>query len=235
MKPLRHLSTPVFFSLLLTAHTLPGAIVLADAFADVGDAQKTGNTATFGSWDTVNGIIAPAASLSFFDADDGTTAVGFHSATDGELDVNQNMTAGGWVTSFALVLDGSTSSIDLTSIVFDMRLANGSGGNNTTGSKQGQMAFRLVGSSSGTLGTIDLGGDQGYPSVEYQRTLDLSSLPSLGTSETYTAFISATGSGFGHHKSLQAFVLNGDIAAVPEPSATLLLSLTALGLLRRKR
>ncbi len=45
-----------------------------------------------------------------------------------EIDVNNNMTAGGWDTSIALVLDGATASIDLTTLVLDMRLANGSEG-----------------------------------------------------------------------------------------------------------
>ena len=52
----------------------------------------------------------------------------FHNVSADEIDVNNNMTAGGWDTSIALVLDGATASIDLTTLVLDMRLANGSEG-----------------------------------------------------------------------------------------------------------
>jgi len=68
------IATAVAVLIGLSAATTNAAIILADAFDDVVDAQKTANTATFGSWDTVNGIDAPATSLSFFDGDDGTSA-----------------------------------------------------------------------------------------------------------------------------------------------------------------
>ncbi|MFT6792281.1 MAG: hypothetical protein ACJAR1_000260 [Rubritalea sp.] len=209
-------------------------VILADNFDDVLDANKTGNTATFDAWDTVNGIDTPATSLAFFDGGT-TTAASFFNVNDGEIDVNNNMTAGGWDTSFDLVLDGTTSTIDLTSMVIDLRLTNGSGGAQVTNSKSGQMLVELSGSISGVLGTADLGGNIGYPSDVYQRSVDLSSFAALDGSETYTITLQARGTGFGHHKSLQAFTLNGDTSAVPEPTTTALLGLGGLALILRRR
>lgn len=211
-------------------------IILADDFADVGSAQKIANTASFSSWDTVNGIVAPTPSLSFF-VGDTVTPAGFHDVTDGELDVNNNMTADGWDTSIILDLDGLTTSIDLTTLVLDLRLTNGSGNDNSIGSKSGQMIAIFTGSSSGVLGTADLGGNQAYPSVNYQRTLDLTGLPTLDGSETYTLTLQARGTGFGHHKSLQAFQLNGNLTTVPEPTslAIFLVGLGAASLSRGRR
>jgi len=202
-----------------TGASVNGAVVLADEFADVGSAQKSGNTASFGAWDTVTGIDAPATSLSFFDGDDGTTPLSFHDATDGELDVNINMTAGGWDTSITIDLAAGTTSIDLTSLVLDMRLTNGSGGDNSTSSKSGRMIAKLF--DGVTTTTVDPG-DSSYPSVTYTRTLDLNSLPTLVSGTTYTLTIQARGAGFGHHKSLQALELNGDITSgpvIPAPAA----------------
>lgn len=223
---------PVLAASAISLGSAHGATVLASDFTGV---SKSGNTADSFSWDTVNGINTPSTSLDFFDADDGTTAVSFHDVTANEIVVNQNMTAGGWVTSFNLSLNGSTASISLTNLIVDLRLATGSGGDNTTGSKQGQISLEVIGSTSGSLGTADLGGDQAYPTVEYTRTLDLSGFADLNSSETYTFQLSATGSGFGHHKSMQAVELTGDISPIPEPSVALLGGLGLLALLRRRR
>ena len=224
------LPSAVLAGLALAASHADAAVVLADDFSGV---SKVGSTATIGGWDTVDGIDAPSTALSFKDGDSAST-VGFHNATANEIDVNNNMTAGGWDTSIALVVDAGTASIDLNTLVLDMRLINGSGGPNTTGSKSGRMIAELVGSSSGSLGTVDPG-NSGYPSVAYTRTLDLSSLPSLDSSETYTLVIQARGTGHGHHKSLQALELSGDITPVPEPAVFSLLGLAAFSLLRRRR
>lgn len=214
------------------------AVIIADDFSDV---LKTSSPATFGSWNTVNGINTPTNSLTFFAAgdtasssDDGSELSFFNNAANpGMIDVNNNMTSGGWRTSIILVLDASTSSIELTSISLDMRLTNGTGGSQSTSSKTGRMTLELVGSSSGVLGTIDPG-NSGYPTSDYTRVLDLSALPTLDTSESYTINISALGTGFGHHKALDAISLEGDITAIPEPSALLLGAIGFVVLLRRR-
>jgi hypothetical protein len=223
-------------TLALAATSSNAAVILADDFGDVLNANKTGHTANLGAWNTVNGITAPSTSLLFFDGGTATPA-SFHTgtSTDGEIDVNNNMTAGGWDTSFDLVLDGATSTIDLTTMVIDLRLTNGSGGAQTTGAKSGQMLVELEGSISGVLGTADLGGNIAYPTDVYQRTVDLSGFATLDGSETYTITLQARGTGFGHHKSLQAFTLNGDTSAVPEPTTTALLGLGGLALILRRR
>jgi hypothetical protein len=229
----------LLFSSVLTTGS-HAAVVLADTFDDV---VKTSSAATFASgWNTVTGINAPASSLSFVNAagtpasaDDGASLTFFNNALNtGMIDVNNNMTAGGWRTSISLSLDGSTTSIDLTTLSLDIRLTNNSGAGQSTASKSGRMTAELVGSSSGVLGTIDPG-NSSYPSSNYNRTLDLSSLPTLGTLETYTLNISALGTGFGHFKALSALELNGDITAIPEPSALTLLGLGACALLLRRR
>lgn len=227
------------FTLWHLAASSHAAVILAD---DFGDAVKTSSPATFGSWNTVSGINTPASSLTFVTAGDTAASIddgselSFHNnaANPGMIDVNYNMTSGGWRTSINLVLDGSTSSIDLTSISLDMRLTNGSGASQTTGSKSGRMTLELVGSSSGVLGTIDPG-NSSYPTVDYTRVLDLSALPTLDTSESYTINISALGTGFGHHKALDALSLEGDISAIPEPSTLLLGGFGLVVLMRRRR
>jgi hypothetical protein len=216
------------------------AVILADAFTDV---VKTSSPATFASgWDTAVGINAPASSLAFADANDTAASsddsgtLNFHNngANSGMIDVNNNMTDGGWSTSISLVLDGSTSSIDLTSLSLDIRLTSSTGNTQSTSSKSGRMTAELVGSSSGLLGTIDTD-NASYPTSDYNRTLDLTSLPNIDTSETYMLTISALGTGFGHHKALDALTLNGDITAVPEPSSAALLGLGGLALILRRR
>lgn len=202
-------------------------IILADGFTD---ADRSSSDGTIGSWDTVNGISAPSTTLQFFDGDS-PSQVGFHNngANPGTFDVNNNMTAGGWDTTITLVVGGVD--INLTDLVIDIKLTNGSGGSQTTGSKSGSEAVEFfdVGNSSigsATTGTI------GYPTVEYQRTLDLSGI-TLSAGQTYTMVISARGTGFGHHKALDAIELNG--TAIPEPGSLALLGLGGLIIARRRR
>jgi hypothetical protein len=241
----------------LCSQTASAAVILSSDFTGVDKSDSSAPyTATSISW-TTNGINSPTGELAFInpgtldpdsynDSDgvgigsqeigDNGDVGGFHDVTANEIDVNQNIGNGDfWQTSFALELDGSTSSIDLTQLTLDLRLTNASGADNSAGSKSGQMHFEVVGSSSGSLGVIDLGGDQAYPTVEYTRTLDLSSLASLTNSETYTGYLTATGSGHGHHKSLQSLSLEGDITAIPEPSSIALLALAGLGLFLCRR
>lgn len=215
------------FSLIAFASPAQSAVILSSDFTGV---SKTGNTADSFTWDTVNGIDTPATSLDFFDGDS-TSTVSFHDVSANEIDVNNNMTAGGWRTSFDFQLDSSTSTIELTQLVLGLRLTSGSGADNTTGNKSGQMIAEIVGSTSGSIGIADLGGNQGYPSVEYTRTLDLTGFSDLNDSETYTLTLTAEGTGFGHHKSLQNFSLE----AIPEPSIAVLGTLGLISLLRRRR
>lgn len=214
-------------------------VILADELADI-TVGGTPKSATIGSWDTVNGIVAPSTTMTFQNGTDGTTDLNLWDdvvdadVPDGEILPYINMTAGGWDTTIALGLDGATGSIDLTSLVVDIRLAGSSGGDNNTQSKSGQIIVVLTGSSSGVLGTVDPGASS-YPATLYTRTVDLSSLPTLDDTEDYTLTIQARGTGWGHFKSLQALELNGDITAIPEPASLALLGLGGLMMVRRRR
>lgn len=216
------------------------AVVLADELDDITvDGPQT--SASIGAWDTVAGINAPSTTFTFQNGTDGTTTLTLRDdvvdgdVPDGEVFPNNNMTAGGWDTSIDFSLDGSTATIDLTSLVLDLRLGGSGGGNNNTGNKSGQVIAVLTGSSSGNLGSADLGGNQSYPSIEYVRTIDLTSLPTLDGSETYTLTIQARGTGFGHFKALQAVELNGDVTAIPEPGSLALMGLGGLMMIKRRR
>ncbi|MBT7068124.1 MAG: hypothetical protein HN919_17645, partial [Verrucomicrobia bacterium] len=192
--------------------TAKAEVVLSSDFAGVVKNNTTKIADSF-SWTAVSGMNAPATSLQFIDGDS-TTVLQFFNVTANEIDVNNNMTAGGWDTSIELILDAGTTEIDLTDIVLNMRLTNGSGGSQSTSSKTGRMVVELVGSSSGSLGVIDPG-NSGYPSDVYTRTVDLSSLPTLDKTETYTLYIKARGTGYGHHKSFQGMTLNGTVTGAP--------------------
>jgi hypothetical protein len=210
------------------------AVILSDDFAD---ADRSGSNGTIGAWDIVNGISPPSTTLTFFDGDS-PTQLGFfnNSLNPGTFDVNNNMTVGGWDTTIDLVV--GAADINLTSLVLDMKLTNGSGAVQTTGSKSGQMLVAFFDAESGSVGSADLGGNVGYPSVSYQRTLDLAGI-TLSAGQAYTMVISARGEGCGHHKALDAIELNGDLAvSVPEPASLTLVGLSVIGLVgfsRRRR
>lgn len=201
---------------MFTASSHAAVILLADDFAD---ADRSTSNGTIDSWNTVAGIAAPSTTLQFFDGDS-PTQVGFHDnpGNTGAFDVSNNMTSGGWDTTIELAVGGGD--LELTSLILDLKLTNGSGNPNSTGSKQGQMLVEFfVGGTATSVGSADLGGDVGYPTVEYQRTLDLTGI-TLSAGQTYDMVISARGSGFGHHKAFDAMELSGDI--IPGPSAALL-------------
>jgi hypothetical protein len=141
---------------------------------------------------------------------EGRVRVDSKEGAPGEIDVNNNMTAGGWDTSLMLDLDDSTALIKLTSMVVDLRLTNNAGAPQTSG-KSSRVIVELVGSISGSLGKLDPGNSPS-PSDPYTRTLDLTSLPTLDGSETYTLLLKARGTS--HNKSLKAIELKGNIAAV---------------------
>ena len=220
------------------AASADAAVILGDAFEDVGDAQKVDNTATFGSWDTVNGITAPASSLSFFDnATD--AALTFFKKQDGELDVNENIGSGGtWRTSFVLDLDASVAAIDLTMLDLTVTLTNGQGDLQTsTTSKDGIYTVQIQGSVSGDLGSAS-SPRTAYTSIQNQPiSIDLSSFASLDDTETYTVTLSVTRGSmtWGHHISLDDMELSGDITPTPEPASLAILGLGGLVALRRRR
>ena len=220
----------VIVGLAFTAHA---TTILETDFTGVSKDSATGIASDF-TWDTVNGIEAPPTSLTFYRGDDGTTPVGFHNVTDDEIDVNRNMTDGGWDTNIAFDLDlpGGYTAIQLSSLILDMRLTTGGGADNTTQNKTGAEAVTLTGSISGVLGSVSPA-FSGYPGVTYQSIVDLTSLPELDDSETYTLLVQARGDGWGHHKSLQGLELTGTL--IPEPGTVSLLGLFGAALVVRRR
>jgi|AntRauTorckE6833_2_1112554.scaffolds.fasta_scaffold29844_2 hypothetical protein len=211
------------------------AVILASDFTGV---SKSGNIADSFSWDTVNGIDTPTTSLAFVDPGNSNAALSFFNVTANEIDVNENIGTGGqWKTSFVLNLNAGTSAINLTTLDLNVRLANGSGGDNTTGSKDGIYTVQILGSTSSNLGSAS------SPVIEYASvsgnavSIDLSSFADLNQSETYTVNLSLIrdDGNFGHHISLQDLSLSGSITAIPEPSIALLGAIGFLVLLRRRR
>ena len=93
---------------LLAGTSAQAATILSSDFTGVSKNSTTGVASGF-SWDTVSLIDTPATSLTFVDGGK-TTTVGFHDVTANEIDVNNNMTAGGWDTEIDFQLDSSTSS-----------------------------------------------------------------------------------------------------------------------------
>lgn len=214
----------------LAATSANAAIILADDFAD---ADRSSSDGTIGAWNTVSGISAPSTTLQFFKGGTTNQAALFDNAAndaDGAFDVNNNMTADGWDTTITLAVGGAD--ISLTSLDLDLKLTNGSGAAQDTGNKTGQMLVEFFDAGDSSVGTADLGGNQSYPTVSYQRTLDLTGI-SLSAGQTYTMVVSARGTGFGHHKAFDAIELNGTV--VPEPSSAALLGLGGLALILRRR
>lgn len=223
------LTTTAAAAVFAAASPAQAGIILADDFADV-VTNNTTKEATIGGWDTVAGLAAPSNVLTFIDGDS-STQLGFFSAT-GEIAVNNNMTAGGWDTTIDLAVSNGNN-IELESLVLDLRLTTGSGGDNDTNSKSGQVLVEFFDAGNNSVGQADLGGNIGYPSVEYQRTLDLTGITLVG-GQDYTMVVSARGTGFGHNKALQALELNGDLV-IPEPGSLALLAAGGLCVLRRRR
>lgn len=211
------------------------AVILSSDFTGVDTSDATAPyTATNITWDDVNGIATPTGDLTFINPTGPSNVNGFFTGAD-QISVNYNMVNNGpWQTEFDLVMENAITEIDLTQIEVDLRLTTGSGSDNTTTSKNGRTTIELVGSVSGSLGTIDPG-NSSYPSVFYTRTLDLTSLPTLDASETYSLLITTYGTGHGHNKSFIGFSLEGDVSVIPEPASLILLGLGSTLMLSRRR
>jgi len=200
-------------------------VILATDFTGV----DTSASPTAGSitWDTVNGIIAPAPSLTF-DAIDG-----FFSAPD-LISVDRNVDNDGpWSTTIDLALDAGTLAIDLTSFSIRTNYTSNSGATQTA-NRTINLAVAIEGSASGSLGSSDIDHTDPGGGTGTVASIDLSGFR-LDNTETYTlTFTASSADGPGVNMNFDDLAIAGDIT-VPEPGSLVLLGLGGLAVLRRRR
>jgi len=188
-------------------------VVLASDFTGVDVSDDTAPyTATNITWDTVDGIVEPVGELTFIDPKDPNApgdVDGFFSDAN-EIAVDYNLPQQGpWSTSILLELDTGTASIDLTSLDFNWRVTNNSGADNTSMRKSNTWTAEVIGSTSGSLGTADIGPEKPGDPNQF-RSIDMSDF-TLSNTETYTLTLRVDGSNYGHNASLLDISLSGDI------------------------
>ena len=213
------------------------ATILSTDFSDVTGSGT--DTATF-SWDTVSGVDAPASNL-VISGETGSPVLYASSTTNEEMNINYqwNLTGRNFLSTTIedLSLAAGVDSIDLTnfSVLFDTR-ANG-GGNQAGGKNNIEVEVEIIGSISGSLGSNSVTQSEPGSTGGLTYDIDLSSLASLNSSETYDVIltVNVADSGGAHYGAIDTIVLDGDITFVPEPSSVVLLGLGGLGLVLRRR
>jgi hypothetical protein len=213
-----------------------GATILADAFDDRSLDNST-NTASFASWDTMAGITAPATSLVFIGNGEfsATANLDFHNIS-GTIGVDYNLSnEGTWTTRIENIsLDSGTSTISLTSLSLTLNATTNSGGAQST-NRNLQLNVQVVGSTSGSLGSVMVSQDEPGGGSGTTYSADLTGI-TLNASEIYDIILDVSSTfTSGVNASIDDFVLSGNITAIPEPSLAALIGLSGYVLLRRQR
>ena len=228
------------YLLAISAATSNAATILSTDFSDV---TGTGTSTAAFTWDTVDGVDTPASNL-VLSGQTGSPTLYASSSTNEEVNINYqlNPNAGSGRLFFTstiedLSLTTGVDSIDLTSfsILYDTR-GNG-GGNQTAGKNNIEIEVEIIGSISGSLGSNSVTQSEPGNTAGLTYNIDLSSLASLDSSETYDVVftVNVADSGGAHYGAIDNIVLEGDITLAPEPSSVALLGLGGLGLMLRRR
>lgn len=209
--------------------TSQAAVILDTGFTGVSEA---GTTASGFAWTSATGAAAAASTSLTFTG----SASGFISETAGTAEAGEPIgvagnieTAGSWSTSFTFT---ANDNYDLSS--FDISSYSISGGGAHQGAPH-QVTWNLIISDAGQIftginGAIEAGGAAAEAfSIDTTGTSLVS-----GTTYTFDLTVSSTDTG-GNNIALNQLTLNGNVAAVPEPSSTALLGLGGLALILRRR
>jgi hypothetical protein len=224
---------------MLIGSAASAATILSTDFTEVTTDDSSGTVSNV-SWDTVTGLNTPASTLNFVgNSEDGGGTLGFFDTAD-LISVDYNLSNEGSFefTIANLSLDGGTSAIDLTALSLLLDGTTNSGATQVDANDRAlEVTVELIGSSSGSLGTSSFSADEPGGGTGTTYTVDLTSFPSLGTSESYDFIINIDDvAEAGVNASMDDFLLTGNLTAIPEPSTLFFIGLIAGSVvLRRKR
>lgn len=226
-------------AVVLAAATLSSqaAIVLATDFTNV--VRTTSPTATGITWDTSSGlstIDTPNLTITS-EYGDGTPAIRTNNNAD-RVAVNYNVETGGGRSWSTVITFTTASTLDLTNFTVDYHAISGSGGNQSSATKNGNFSFSLFSGidteataiTTETLNITDPGA--AGAAADY----NLSSVVIGPGQYTIKLQVEKGTQSNGNNWAMDDIVLNADpVAIAPEPSSTALLGLGGLALLLRRR
>lgn len=213
----------------LSFTSLQGAVLLSTDFSG---RSVSGKTATNITW-TSSGLSAPSSMT----AVDETPTSGAFSAlfntanAQGHFAPDKNIgNEGPWSTTLTLTL--TSPDISLESIDIDWQHFNNGGSfQGATTNRQVRWTATVTGSTSGVIGTAS----DSANAVSGTNTLTFGSALSLSDSETYDVelFVDNNGNTTGNNTGFDGLAFNG--AIVPEPGSLILVGMSSIFLLKRRR